>query len=29
MRFERLEDIVTWQKARELTVVVYKAFSES
>ena len=29
MKFERFEDIVAWRKAGELTVAVYKAFSES
>jgi len=29
MRIDRFEDIVTWQKAKELTVGVYRLFSES
>jgi four helix bundle protein len=29
MKFERFEDIIAWQKAKELTVKVYKIFAES
>jgi four helix bundle protein len=29
MRIERFEDIIAWQKAKELTVRVYSLFSES
>ncbi len=29
MKIERFEDIQAWQKAKELTLVVYKLFSES
>ena len=28
MKFERFEDIMAWQKGRELTVSVYRIFSE-
>lgn len=29
MKFDRFEDIIAWQKAKELTVEVYKHFEES
>lgn len=29
MRIERFEDIIAWQKAKELVVGIYAAFSES
>ena len=29
MRIERFEDIVAWQRAREMTVLVYSVFSDS
>jgi four helix bundle protein len=29
MKIERFEDIIAWQKAKELTVGVYRLFSES
>ena len=29
MKIERFEDIIAWQKAKELTVSVYSLFSES
>ncbi|MBK6565368.1 MAG: four helix bundle protein [Saprospiraceae bacterium] len=29
MRIERFEDILAWQKAKELTVQIYNLFSES
>ncbi len=29
MKFERFEDIIAWQKARELTIAIYKAFEKS
>ena len=29
MKFDRFEDIIAWQKAKELTVKVYKIFAES
>lgn len=29
MRIERFEDIIAWQKSKELTVKVYSLFSES
>lgn len=29
MKIERFEDIVTWQKAKELTILVYKLFKET
>jgi len=29
MRIERFEDIIAWQKARELTVVIYRLFETS
>jgi four helix bundle protein len=29
MTIERFEDIIAWQKAKQLSVLVYKAFSQS
>ncbi len=29
MRIERFEDIIAWQKAKEMTVQIYNLFSES
>ena len=29
MRIERFEDIIAWQKAKELTVMIYALFKES
>ncbi|MBP7102275.1 MAG: four helix bundle protein [Bacteroidales bacterium] len=29
MRIERFEDIIAWQKAKELTVQIYRLFEES
>lgn len=29
MKFERFEDIIAWQKARELTLLIYRNFSDS
>lgn len=29
MRIERFEDIIAWQKARELTVIIYRLFETS
>ena len=29
MKIERFEDIIAWQKAKELTVLVYKLFEKS
>ena len=29
MKIERFEDIIAWQKAREITVNIYKSFSDS
>ena len=28
MKFERFEDIIAWQKAKELVILLYKNFSE-
>ncbi len=29
MKVERFEDIISWQKAKELTILVYKIFEQS
>jgi len=29
MKIERFEDIIAWQKSKELTVQIYKLFKES
>ena len=29
MKFERFEDIIAWQKAKELAILLYKEFTES
>lgn len=29
MKFEKFEDIIAWQKAEELTILLYKEFAES
>jgi len=29
MKIERFEDIIAWQKAKELTILVYKVFANS
>ncbi len=28
MKFERFEDIIAWQKAKELTIQIYRSFEE-
>jgi four helix bundle protein len=28
MKFDKLEDIIAWQKARSLTVAIYETFNE-
>ncbi len=29
MKIERFEDIIAWQKARDMTVIIYKDFADS
>jgi four helix bundle protein len=29
MKFEKFEDIIAWQKAKEITILIYKEFSGS
>ena len=29
MKIERFEDVIAWQKAKELTVMIYALFKES